>query len=271
MIFDGNEPDGDVPAVGGAERIECRPELVHVISIRLDTPLGGDFDLLDRAERDRAASFVFDRDRRRFVRAHAWTRLALGSCLECPPDSLRLSVGPRGKPYLIDPPTDVRFNLSHSGERAVLAIALGQDVGVDIEEHRSVEVTELRDRYFAPQEVAAIASLPDTERLPAFFRCWTRKEAFIKALGDGLSFPLDGFEVSIAEEWSAQLLRGCRAAPEALERWRIVALRSEPGYSAALAASSTASRVRQWCAPQGPSGSSCADHPWLFAPLRTKR
>ena len=237
-------------AASNPDRIECRTDIVHVISIRLDATLDDALDLLDRQERDRAARFVFERDRRRFVTAHAWMRLALASCLECPPDSLRFCFASRGKPRLVNPSIDVRFNLSHAGELALLAIALAQEVGVDVEEHRPVETTELARRFFSPVEATALKALPTSEQLAAFYRCWTRKEAFIKALGDGLTFPLDGFEVSIAHDWSPQLLRACPVAPEALSAWRIVALPSDHGYSAALAAGANAWRVVHWRAPQ---------------------
>ena len=228
------------------ERMECRSDIVHVVHVCLDQTVEGAIDVLDRDERDRAARFVFDRDRRRFIVSHAWTRLALANCLDCAPESLRFSVGARGKPRLVDAPQDVRFSLSHAGERALLAIALAQEVGVDLEEHRAIEVIQLARRFFGPREIEALEILPEAERLPAFFRCWTRKEAFIKALGDGLSFPLDGFEVSVAENRSPQLLRACTAMPDALRWWRIVALQVESGYAAALAAGPSAWRMFRW-------------------------
>jgi 4'-phosphopantetheinyl transferase len=213
-------------------------DIVHVVCIRLDEALEGAIDLLDEDERGRASRFVFDRDRRRFVAAHAATRIVLAQCLDCSPEALRFVTGARGKPRLVDVPVDVRFNLSHSGDRALLAIALGQEVGVDLEQHRPVDIRGLARRFFAPGEQAALDMLPDRERAPAFFRCWTRKEAFIKAIGEGLAFPLDGFEVNVtADAGASQQMLGCTAAPEAPGRWRIVALDCEAGYEAAVAAS----------------------------------
>jgi len=228
------------------DRFECRPDAVHVVSFRLDGTMDGAIDLLDRVERDRAARFVFEEDRRRFIASHAATRQTLARCLDRAPESLQFATGPHGKPHLVDPPQDIRFSLSHSGDQALLAIALGQDVGVDLEAHRPIDARELAQRYFAPREIDALLRLPDAEQLPAFFRCWTRKEAFIKALGRGLSFPLDGFEVSVEEDGSAQLLRACAAAPDALDRWRIVALDAGAGHAAALAAGRAAWDVRRW-------------------------
>ena len=228
------------------ERIECRADVVHVVGICLDDAIDGAIDLLDGEERDRAARFVFDEDRRRFITSHAVTRLVLANCLGCAAESLRFSRSPFGKPRLVDPSQDVRFSLSHAGERALLAIALGQDVGVDLEAHRAIDVIEVARRFFGSREIEALEMLPEAERSPAFFRCWARKEAFIKALGQGLSFPLDGFEVSVADDASPQLLRACAVAPDALNCWRIVALDAGPGYAAALAAGPTSWQVCRW-------------------------
>jgi 4'-phosphopantetheinyl transferase len=228
------------------DRLACQRDVIHVVCARLDEPVAGAIDLLDDDERARAARFVFYRDRRRFVAAHAWTRLALASCLNRTPESLRFSIGGRGKPRLVDASPDVRFNLSHAGERALLAIALGQEVGVDIEEHRPIEVFELARRFFTPKEVRSIEALAASEQTCAFFRFWTRKEAFIKALGEGLSFPLDGFEVSVADGRVSQFLRAYTAAAKPLGCWRIVSLGAEPGYSAALAATAAPWRVVRW-------------------------
>jgi 4'-phosphopantetheinyl transferase len=214
------------------------PDVIHVVRICLDSPVEHEHEVLDEGERGRASRFVFERDRRRFIVAHRWVRILLGRCIGRSPESLRFVAGAHGKPALVDAPFDLRFNLSHAGERALLAIARGRDVGVDIEQEQDIEVFDLASRFFAPSEVAALRGVESTERIPAFFRCWTRKEAFIKALGDGLSFPLDGFEVSVSDDQSPQLLRGGNGsgALDLPSRWRIVSLASEPGYAAALAA-----------------------------------
>lgn len=214
------------------------PDVIHVVRICLDSPVEHEHEVLDEGERGRASRFVFERDRRRFIVAHRWVRILLGRCIGRSPESLRFVAGAHGKPALVDAPFDLRFNLSHAGERALLAIARGRDVGVDIEQEQDIEVFDLASRFFAPSEVAALRGVESTERIPAFFRCWTRKEAFIKALGDGLSFPLDGFEVSVSDDQSPQLLRGGNGGGvlDLPSRWRIVSLASEPGYAAALAA-----------------------------------
>src|SRR5688572_20859640 len=120
-------------------------------------------------------------------------------------------------------PIVLRFNLSHAGERALIAVSLGREVGVDIEEVRPIESLTLADRFFAPAEFRAIEALSPAARTDAFFRCWTRKEAFIKAHGAGLSAPLDSFEVDLTTADTPQLLRACHD-PAMYERWRIVSL-----------------------------------------------
>jgi 4'-phosphopantetheinyl transferase len=176
-------------------------------------------------------------------------RLALGLYLNRAPDSLRFIATQRGKPQIVDASMDVRFNLSHAGERALLAIALQRDVGIDIEEERPIEVFELAERFFSPSEVEALRAVQAPQRAAAFFRCWTRKEAFVKALGEGMFFPLNGFDVSVDDDTSAQLLRGCAAAPNELWRWRVMSLPTERPYWAALAAAAGDWRVVRWTAP----------------------
>jgi 4'-phosphopantetheinyl transferase len=209
-----------------------RSDAVLVVRIRLDEPpLGVE---LDEEERARAARFVFERDRRRFVASHTATRAVLGRALTVDPASLRFLIGERGKPRLLDPPIDLRFNLAHSGERALLAVALGREVGVDIEQTRVIDdLLGLAAAVFSPNEQEQLRQTPAGERHDLFFRIWTRKESFIKARGDGISFPLAGFDVSAAPD-ASQLLLACNASPEDMRRWTMRALQSEVGYTAAL-------------------------------------
>jgi 4'-phosphopantetheinyl transferase len=230
-------------------RLELESSDVHVVLFRLDQELPGAAALLDETERARADRFVFEADRRRFVTAHAWVRIVLGRCLDQAPESLRFTAGRRGKPRLVDGAADLRFNLSHAGERALLAVTRGQEVGVDIERERAIGTSDLARRFFAPSEWQALQGMDPSEQIPAFFRCWTRKEAFIKAIGDGLACPLDGFEVSLSDAESPQLLRSCTAVEGGLERWRIVSVPVEPGYRAAVAAGPGEWRIVRWTEP----------------------
>jgi 4'-phosphopantetheinyl transferase len=209
-----------------------RADTVLVSVIRLDQPALP--DLLDDDERGRASRFVFERDRRRFVAAHVATRAILGRYLNADPSSLRFAIGERGKPRLVDPPADLRFNLSHAGERALLAVTLGREIGVDIEELRVVsDLLRLAEDVFSAGEQERLRAASSSHLHDVFFRLWTRKESFIKARGDGLHFPLKGFDVSEVAE-APQLLLSCEAEPSDMDRWTIVALPCEPGYLAAL-------------------------------------
>jgi 4'-phosphopantetheinyl transferase len=190
-----------------------------------------DGSMLDPHERARADRFIYERDRRRFVNVHSAMRMVLATQLAVPPRSLNLVAGEHGKPRVAGSSLDLRFNLSHSGERALLALTLAREVGVDIEQHGSRDTSSLARFAFSQTEFEALERLPPHDRAIAFYRGWTRKESFIKARGDGFSFPLDGFDVSLEADGP---LLGCRAAPAEIERWTVLSVPVEPGYSAAL-------------------------------------
>ena len=223
---------------------------VHVVQFPLDS-YGDMADLapmVDDEERHRMARLVRESHRRRFMVAHALTRLVLGRCLQVSPASLRFGIGPHGKPRLTGARLDLRFNLSHAGERALLAVAIGRELGVDIEKERRVDVLGIARRYFSPSEYLALASLPEDHRVGAFCRCWTRKESFLKARGEGLAFPLSGFEVSLAET-APQLLVACARAPTELDRWTMVSVAVDPGYAGAITAEGQGWRLTCWDSP----------------------
>jgi len=211
---------------------QLQRDTVEIFLIRLDEPPAA--VRLDDEEQRRAAHFKFDRDRRRFIAAHAATRVVLGRYIGIDPAQVQFGVGHRGKPYLIEAAVDVRFNLSHSGERALLAVTLGREVGVDLEQWRTLDdLFALAERVFSPAEIARLRQAPEALRHEVFFRVWSRKESFIKARGDGVYFPLAGFDVSTEAE-GQQLLLACTASPDDMQRWTTRALQSEPGYSAAV-------------------------------------
>lgn len=217
---------------------------VHVVSLVINTetdPAG--LEWLDDEERSRASRFIRRSDARRFIASHAMLRFVLGRCLDVDPASLRFESGAHGKPALRHPGADIRFNLSRAGERALLAVTIGLDVGVDIERERDIEVMELARRFFSVGEHHALSDFPVSDRLAAFYRCWTRKESFIKARGHGLSFPLDGFEVSVTHECK---LIACPAAPSELHRWTIVSLPVDRGYAGALTVEGQGWRQTLW-------------------------
>ncbi|MBV9859992.1 MAG: 4'-phosphopantetheinyl transferase superfamily protein [Alphaproteobacteria bacterium] len=199
-------------------------------------------ELLDGPERERAARYYFPRDRRRFTVARAGLRLLLGAYCGVAPALIRFSQNAYGKPALegADPPLD--FNLSHSGEMALYAVARQAELGIDVEQHRpDIALLDLARRFFAPSEAAALVALPAPARAAAFYRCWTRKEALIKALGLGLAMPLDAFTVSLQPEASLLDLRG---HPGAAAEWLLRNVPVPEGYTGALAVRGPGWRVR---------------------------
>lgn len=170
--------------------------------------------VLDEGERERAARFRFDVHRHRFENGRGLMRHLLGHALGTAPADLRFVAGAQGKPRLAasagaDPPRPaIDFNLSHSGASMLLGLSDGAELGVDIEVPREVrELQDIAERNFAPAEWRQLIALPVEQQQDAFLACWTRKEAFVKALGGGLSVPLDGFEVSLRPGAPPALLR----------------------------------------------------------------
>jgi 4'-phosphopantetheinyl transferase len=214
------------------------PQDVDVWLIHLPENLQGEALSLSPDESARAARFVFDRDRARFSVAHSALRDILSRYTLQLPLAIQLRTGEKGKPYLADYPA-TRFNLSHSGCWAMVAVASRREVGVDIECIRAERSTGgIADRFFAPAEVRELMETPEERRVSAFFNCWSRKEAYIKARGEGLHIPLDSFEVSLGED--AVLRRA-----EDRDRWSMCALLAPPGYAAALVVEGSGCRVRQ--------------------------
>jgi len=166
--------------------------------------------LLSRSEQDRANRFASDLHRRRFTVARARLRSLLAARLGAAPDAIEFAYGEHGKPTLGRRFADsgLRFNVSHSEDVAVYALALGREVGVDVEAvHTLDDADSIAARFFSRKENEAYQALDPSDRPLGFFNCWTRKEAFIKAIGDGLHHPLDRFDVSLSPRDSAELLR----------------------------------------------------------------
>jgi 4'-phosphopantetheinyl transferase len=179
--------------------------------------------LLSADERQRAEKFTVSGPRRQYVFGRAWLRQLLGACLAVGPVALVFDCHPRGKPRLSQAvrKTDVRFNLSHSGRRVVVALARGREVGVDLELIQPWDDWPLlAERVFSPRELAELRSLPQSQQPAAFFHGWTRKEAWLKATGEGLTDALAAIEVTLAPgkppEWLA--LPG---GPPAVRRWAL--------------------------------------------------
>ena len=216
---------------------------VHVYATEQDAPPDPALlELLSPDERERAGRFLAERDRRRYAVARASLRRLLGGYLDQPPAALRFSYGPRGKPSL--PGAGPRFNVTHSGGLALLAFTSAHELGVDVEPLRTIEDAEaIARRFFSPGEAAELRGLAEPERSLAFLRGWTRKEAFIKATGDGLSRPLDEFEVPLLAGEPPRLLR-LAGDPQAAARWWLQDLAPATGFAAALAVEERPAGVR---------------------------
>ena len=201
------------------------------------------FSWLSPDEVERADRFRFDKHRREFVLGRAVLRALLASYLGIArPQETSFIYGLKGKPALAGAATPIsdaagslRFNVSNSGELAVYAFTLDCEIGVDVEYRRRLaEIEGIAQRFFAPDEVSELMGLPEKERPDGFFNCWTRKEAYIKAVGDGLSLPLNSFQVTLRPGEAARMvtLDGSAAAAE---RWTLHAFTSEPDYAGAIA------------------------------------
>jgi 4'-phosphopantetheinyl transferase len=185
------------------------------------------YDLLDPQERKRAGAFRHDRDRNRFIARHGQLREWLRQELDEAPDQIRVRADDHGKLFLPDHP-GIRFNLSSSNALALCVFGRGVEVGCDLEWRDPVLADrDVAKRLFAPDEYAALTALPDSLWVEGFYNCWTRKEAYVKALGLGLSYPLHAFSVSVAPGEPARLI-------DAQPGWSLSSFEPAPGYQAAL-------------------------------------
>ncbi len=228
-------------------------DTIYVWSVLLDddsSRLEAFDGFLSKDERERANRFRVERDRNRWVMARCALRLVLSEFCAAAPADIHFSYERKGKPRLTFPETDpkLHFNLSHSGNLAMIAVAPGYPVGIDVEQIRSLpELEDITITHFSRRERETILALAEPQRTQAFFRCWTSKEAFIKLLGDGLSVPLDGFEVAVAPDQPQALVSMDGLAGEPRD-WQLHGLQTPDGYVATLAVD--AQRTRQ---SEGPS------------------
>ncbi|MDP1545830.1 MAG: 4'-phosphopantetheinyl transferase superfamily protein [Anaerolineales bacterium] len=199
---------------------------------------------LSADETERAAHFHFPADRDRFVIAHGSLRDILSRYLNCQPGEITFSVNQYGKTALNG--HKLKFNLSHSGGLALVAVTQGQEIGVDVERTRAdMEHEEIAARNFSPGEIFELSALPTEQRAAGFFNCWTRKEAYIKAQGQGLSLPLESFDVSLSPAEPA-ILRDTRPDSQESARWTLLALDVDPQYAAAVAVAGRDLEFRLW-------------------------
>jgi 4'-phosphopantetheinyl transferase len=214
---------------------------IHIWRASLDLPAALAqrlYAFLAADEQQRAQRLHFDKDRAHFVAARGVLRCILASYLNCAPQKVAFVYGKREKPALsaaIHSP-ELHFNVSHSHGLALYAVAYQRAVGIDLERIRTnVDYEQIAQRFFSPQEYAILRTLPVNEQCRAFFACWTRKEAYIKAQGDGLWQSLDAFSVTLAPHEPAKLVHTADN-PQQAERWSLHNLLPGPDYAAALAA-----------------------------------
>jgi 4'-phosphopantetheinyl transferase len=184
-----------------AQDLSLRNDEVHIWLASLDVDPEERTRLrsyLNEEEVSRAARFVFPRDRDHFIVGRGRLRELLGKYQHCPPNAVQFKTGRYGKLSLVDDGNPLRFNLSHSHGLALYGFCMGREIGIDTEKIRpEFAGEEIAQRYFSTVEQRELAELPKELRDTAFFLCWTRKEAYIKAHGDGLQIPLDSFDVSL--------------------------------------------------------------------------
>lgn len=238
---------------GIASRLEMRDGEVHVWRVPLDLrpdrmpALRG---VLDAEELARAGRFVFTRHRDRYVAAHGIVRELLGGYLGRASAALRFERARHGKPYVVGGRDGrggpIRFSLSHSGDTALVAVSVDREVGVDLEAVRERDVLGIARHFFSEVEVTALRRLPRHERLAAFYRCWTCKEAYLKACGTGLAMRLDSFDVTFEPGARPSLARSERA-PDEPSRWTITDLEPSGDFAGALVAEGEPDRVVKRC------------------------
>jgi 4'-phosphopantetheinyl transferase len=225
--------DPDMPA--GPSRLGV--DEVHIWTMPIQASVAVVTELqrtLGRDELERASRFRFPHLTSAYVITHGVLRLLLARYLDRGPARISFEYGVRGKPN-VSKSRQIDFNLTHSAGMAAVAVTTGCALGIDLEHLRSMpDLEEIAGRYFCPEEAAEILSLAPGEREQAFFRCWTRKEAYIKAIGDGLSCPLDSFQVTVQAGTPARLVHIAHDRVAAA-RWTLHDLSLAPDYIAALA------------------------------------
>lgn len=224
---------------------------VHIWKANLNlqpSVVTGLIEVLSEDELEKAGRFHFDIDRTYYIAARGFLRKLLGRYTQIDPAQIQFQYNEYGKPELLEQANQgfLRFNISHSAGVGLFAFTMKNDLGVDIEYLRSDLADEqIARRNFSPLEVNALLCVPDEERMKVFFNCWTRKEAYIKAHGEGLSMPLDGFDVSCAPGEPASLL-ATRPDPSEASLWKMYGFEPEINYVGALAVKARKLHLKLW-------------------------
>jgi 4'-phosphopantetheinyl transferase len=211
---------------------------VHLWIVRLESSednFARSLAWLSAEETARADRFRFDRHRRAYVLGRAALRVLLGDYLGMDAGTVRFVYGPQGKPALSDGACPLRFNASNSGNLAGYAFTTGCEIGIDVEQYRPIrDLEHIAHRFFSPEETAELLELPASEKDAAFFNCWTRKEAYIKAMGGGLSIPLDSFRVTLRPGAAARMVT-LGGSAEAARGWTLHDFTPAQQYAGAIA------------------------------------
>lgn len=228
--------------------LTLHPAGAHVWRAPLDLPPAEHhrlWETLSADERQRADRFRFDKDRHHFIAGRGILRILLAKYLQMEPAQIVFRYGNKGKPMLPER-FSLEFNISHSGGLALFGFVQGLEIGVDLEQIRpGIELERLARQFFSENETRRLLALPHRLRPEAFFNCWSRKEAFIKAEGSGLAFPLDQFEVSF-EPGEAVALLATHFNPQERNNWSLFNLLPGSGYTGALAVKGSITTIDCW-------------------------
>lgn len=232
---------------------DVQPDSDHVDIWRIPTQLDGPrlepFEsVLSARQRERAARLRVDEKRRQYIIAHGLTRRVLGRALSVSPEAVEFIRGPKGKPYLGGAAAGhgIQFNMTHTSHLALIAVTRRGEVGIDIERiRRNLQWEKLARRYFSAQEHEAFRAQPPDARLRAFFVCWTRKEAVLKAIGTGIGGGLGSFDVSVDPDSPPRLLEN-RWNGRFHGDWSMAHLEPGEPYVATLVAEYGGIRLRCW-------------------------
>lgn len=226
------------PSRAAAPGLELSPGEIHIWSIRLDPPP----EVVERLGRslaadewERAHRFRFDKHRRQYVVGRGALRSLVAKYTKTRPELVRFRYGDRGKPFVADPASDLELNLSNSDEMALVGFVRGSEIGVDIEYLKPMpDCEQISERFFSASEREVLRALPADRKEEAFFNCWTRKEAYLKAMGTGLAAPLDSFDVTLAPGELPRMLT-LEGDAERAARWYFEHFRPAENYIGALA------------------------------------
>lgn len=203
-----------------------------------EAALAEKFSLLNDEERERANRYHFAIHRERFIAGRSYLREVLGAYLDCDPAAVSIAYDQFEKPYLANHPS-IQFNVSHSEHLAVIAVTLNYAIGVDLEKQQTEFNEALAKRFFSPTEYQILMSLPADQQAPAFYRLWARKEAIVKAVGEGLGLSLASFTVSPFDIAETITLANH-------QQWTLLPLAIHEAFPAAVATNQSVTQLTKW-------------------------